>query len=50
MLARSTILLAITGSWIHYFATAYAPVCNQALDGEAAYYQRGYFYSIWFQS
>jgi hypothetical protein len=33
----STILLAITGSWIHYFATAYAPVCNQALDGEAAY-------------
>jgi hypothetical protein len=33
----STLLLTVTGSWIHFWASAYAPVCNQALEGEAAY-------------
>jgi len=33
----STFLLTITGSWIHYWASVYAPLCNQALDGEAEF-------------
>jgi hypothetical protein len=33
----STLLLTLTGSWIHYWANVYAPVCNESYDGEAAF-------------
>jgi hypothetical protein len=31
----SAFLLTVTGSWIHYWASAYAPVCNETRDGDS---------------
>jgi hypothetical protein len=33
----SLVVLTITGSWIHYWASTYAPVCNDGFEGDAAF-------------